>query len=833
MVQTNAGAHKTTRFGDQRLTLPERFIPSGIRSLFSGNGGSPEEPTEEESQAPPISTQIKLSDKELERIRLRIDADYQDALDAHQIRLHKCADQEENWRMKVGIPGGEQGESNFRVPIVTALLFAKHAREIDAMFGPKASVSAVPRGPSDTKASKRISIAMSWQFFENMKCIKPIALWALRRLKHGRSFAFVPWETKFYSKYANGQTERVKYQSSPMIYPLGNDEIMLPPDVEGIDTVQDARWVMRKYKTSPTEMLLKDNVPGGEQNPEGDWYQGIAENFEKILAHGRKGIDRFMGSSEDQSKVVADRDEGVMRDMTAGVQEYIEVEEYHIRWRMEVDEEQPGEESTQSPLQGSEALAAEAETVGEMEEGTSGQTEESASSLRPTTFRDEHGVLREKLETQLIIRYIRDLSLICGVQRNAELYPDTPTKIPILDMALLNDGQFWNQGLIELTEEIEVEMSILANKLIEAVGMSIAPPIFVEPTVGENFMNRKYGAYDLIPTANAAGVKQMNISPQTEPFAQLWLLFQQVYEQLTGLSQGVFGRAMDQPNAPRTLGGQRLVAAAGDVRLALDMRMLSEDLKKLLDWVWDLWRMMGDEQEFYRVAEGDAPKGLFEHGDVKDGFAKINAKERQAAYDFSFEFADDMQLREGKKQEMLLIVQALAAMPLFMQNPAAQYRLALALCEVFNIDFSEIMEEPPPLFNPRQSSLEWTMLLQGEDITIHPNDNDQEHITDFENRLVAMAKAPIEDQDWDAMQAAMQHIEDHKQQMVSKQQAQEVMQGLQGLVQTAANALGVKPGGQQGQNPMAQLMGGGAQPPQQPQLQAPAGGMQMGAQPQI
>jgi hypothetical protein len=226
--------------------------------------------------------------------------------------------------------------------------------------------------------------------------------------------------------------------------------------------------------------------------------------------------------------------------------------------------------------------------------------------------------------------------------------------------------------------------------------------------------------------------------------------------------------------------------------------------------------MMGDEQEFYRVAEGDAPKGLFEHGDVKEGFAAITAKEREASFDFSFEFADDMQIREGKKQEILLVMQTLAQLPVIQTNPAAQYRLAVIFCEIFNIDFTEVMEEPPPLFNPRLPSLEWTLLLQGEDITIHPNDDDQAHITDHENRLVAMMKAQPEDQDWDAVQAMMQHIEDHKQQMLAKQQAQEVMQGLQALVQTAQNGL-TNPQIDPAQAQLGAMLQGGMQGGQQPQ----------------
>lgn len=785
------------------MSLAERFIPASIRGMFGG-GGAPEEVGQPEP--PPLSTQLDIDKDELERIRLRIDSDYELALDDHNIRLRRCAQQEELWRKKPGMPGGETGESNFRVPICTALIFAKHAREIDAMFGPKASVSATPRGPSDTKSAKKVSIAMSWQVFDNMKCIKPVALWALRRLKHGRSFAFMPWESRFYTKYINGERTRVKYQSSPMIYPLGNDEIMLPADVEGCDTVQDARWVMRRYKTTPTEMLQRESVPGQPQNEEGDWYQGITDNFDRIVRLGREGIHRYQMSNEDQSKVVADRDEGVMRDMSSSVREYVIVEEHYIRWRMEAG-------GTGSDNNDDELLESAEPT--EIDMGEEGATE---PALAPGTFKDEQGVIREMLETDLVVRYIRDLHLIVGIQRLAELYPDTPNKRPILEMSLLNDGQYWCQGLIELTEEIEQEMSILANKLIEAVGMSIAPPIFVEPTVGENFMNRKYGPYDLIPTANAAGVQQMRINPQIESFAQLWLLFQQIYEQVTGISQGVFGRAMDQPNAPRTLGGQRLVAAAGDVRLALDMRMLAEDLTRVLEWIWDLWRMMGSEQEFYRVAEGDAPRGTFVAGDVTEGFAALSAKEREASYDFSFQLADDMQLREGKKQEILLVMQVLAGLPIIATNPAAQYRLAVEFCEVFNIDFTEIMDEPPPLFSPRLPSLEWTLLLQGEDIQVHPADDDAAHIEDHENRVTAMSMAPVEDQDWDAILAMREHVIQQRQQLLAKQQAQEVMAGLQQMIAMAGGALPGQDGGDQGQqqglppgNPLTQGMQGAGQ----------------------
>src|SRR5262249_23539638 len=128
--------------------------------------------------------------------------------------------------------------------------------------------------------------------------------------------------------------------SGPVVEPLENDDIMLPPDVEGFDSVDTARWVMRRYRTTPNDMLLRDNAPGQEQRGEADWYQGIAENRAKNVKFVRKGVRR--DSDKDQSKLERDAAEGVQRDMSASVAllEDIEVEEWYIRWRMAVEDDQ-------------------------------------------------------------------------------------------------------------------------------------------------------------------------------------------------------------------------------------------------------------------------------------------------------------------------------------------------------------------------------------------------------------------------------------------------------------------------------------------------------------
>lgn len=757
-----------------------------------------------EAERAPVTTHIKLSEAEDKRIVARLDQNYGSSINDHEERLARCREQTKQWREKAGLPGGEEGKSNFRVPITLALCFAKHAREVDALFGPNAGVGAQERGPSDRVTAQRVSIFMKWAVFEQMRALQPIALWALRRLQHGRSFAYVPWRKKTYSKYAKGKSERVVYAEGPEIIPLDNDEIMLPANLQGGASVQTTEWVFRIYDTTPAQMLV--------DAAENDSYDQdiLDENWEKIVRYARQQPTR--DDQKDGSKIESEKAEGVERESSSGIVETLRVHECYLRWRMPAEEDRSNRHR----------LAFNSET-GEYED--EGETDTDERTLRdrggndfdtarvrdPNTFRDLDNVMREKVQTDLIIRYIPGMKLIVGVQRGDEIYADTPIKRPIMEMALLNDGQYWCMGLIELSEEIEKEMTVLANRTIEAALFSIGPPIFYGPGVGEKFANRKYEPFDLIACVDPTQVKQLQISPNLEPFAQLWLMFQSIYEQLTGITNLAMGRGMDQPNAPRTLGGQRLVMGAGDVRLALDMRMLAEDLRRFLDWVWSLWTMFGSEETFFRVAEGDMTKGIFEHTEMTGDWAPLGQREREGHYDFTMEFADDMQIREGKKQEMIGLAQVLLSIPMVQQDPVAQYRIGQMVCEVFGRDFSEMASQPPPADMPKTPEQEMTMALEGQEIHVHPLDNDASHVADHESRITKMMNAPPEEQDHDALLAMAGHIQEHEDAIIQKRQAQVLVDSLQGMMAAAQSgvqgAMGATPG--QGQNPLQAMLGGG------------------------
>jgi hypothetical protein len=74
------------------------------------------------------------------------------------------------------------------------------------------------------------------------------------------------------------------------------------------------------------------------------------------------------------------------------------------------------------------------------------------------------------------------------------------------------------------------------------------------------------------------------------------------------------------------------------------------------------------------------------------------------------------------------------------------------------------MEQPR---NPRE---EWTLALQGEEIFVHPQDHDDLHLRDHIRR-VAEEKQRGEKADLNAVDAMLNHIEEHQ-----EQKAQKIMQ---------------------------------------------------------
>lgn len=772
-------------------------------------------PPEQEPQEPdrdPNATQLDWPEEERERIMRHVRENYLLANDENNRRLRNCREQEELWRKNVGLSGGEQGKSNYPTKLITTLLLSKHAREQEALFGGGASISTKPRGPSDPEHAQRVGVAMTWMLFEQMKAMKPISVWTLNRLKFGRAFAFVPHRTRSYSRFVNGKQERVKYKSGPEVIPLDPDETIFPAEVPTGGKVEGFSWMIREIKSISPAELLRDQQESG-------LYFGIDKNWEQILKLAAQGIKR--DPSTDQVQIEKDWAQAIARDGAASIRNSIRVWEWYGRWRpmadlgrregipSEMTEEEQLEQAGRPETQG--AAASDSATSSPEGSWNSPYSDSSAG-----TYVDSQGIRRQMEEIDIVVRIIPEIGggLIVGIQRLDELFPDTPRKWPILELSLLSDV-YWCMGIVEMAKEIEEELNVLINLLIESGEFGVKPVVFYEPAMAGSFENFKYEPGMAIPKATGSKVDVVNVTANPQLALVLLNFFKEQYGDLLGITADNLGRSYSEPNAGKTLGQQRLRMGAADTRLALDMKNLSEDLKEFLEWVWSLWTMFGTEDQYFRVAEGKS-QGLFQPDQIVNGFARISPQEREGFYDFTMEFADDVQAKEGKKQEALALMQAAMMTLLVQQDPVAQYRMLVDVFRAFGQDFTKYSKEPPPMFTPRTPEQEWTMALEGQDIHVHPADNDAEHEQDHELRIVSEQSKPPEAQDQEAIARMMDHTIAHRQQAIWKAQ----MQAIQGMIsQAVGSAMGApgQPGAAQGgggmvgQNPLATMMGGGGQ----------------------
>src|SRR6185436_8211628 len=418
---------------------------------------------------PPMTTQIRLPKRELQRIQSQIESDKSAAESDHDVRMRRNRKRERMWRDKIGLLTSAPDESNFNTQVAASICMAKHAREIEAVFGGQAVIQAVPTAPSDKDSVDKVGVAMTWKVFESMDCERDIALLMLNRLKFGVAHAWVPWSVDRYSKFkrdpqtGQGAVERIVYREGPAVQVLDEDNILTPAE-PAAKNPDDFSWIIIRSFETPAKLL--------QDEQENDLYFGVQKNWDKILKASRQGIIR--DSTSDQVAEERDKAEGVQRDSASSTREGLEVWRWFAKWRLPVegmDEGASGDED----LMDDDNLA-----PSRIKYQTDGDSISDEPEIIPGAFKDHDGTWREMEETDIEIAYLPALGRdgIIGAQRLDEKYPDSPKKRPILRFALIHDGSYYPPGIMELIEEVQAEINALVNRTIEAVDMAIGPPIF-------------------------------------------------------------------------------------------------------------------------------------------------------------------------------------------------------------------------------------------------------------------------------------------------------------------------------------------------------------------
>jgi hypothetical protein len=683
-----------------------------------------------------FAPQLDLPRPEIDRLEQRIDEDYTDALADHEARMRRFIRYYSRWRNLPDVqPLGQENKNNFRVPLLTWQTYGKWAKEIDSLFGEDAEIVAAGVGPSDARRVRKVAKFMQWRLFDSMRVLKPATLFSFRKILFGRSHAFMPWDTrKFRVPMDDGTwTDHVAYDG-PGFHPLWPDDILVP--AEDVDSIQRFSFVIRKFRMTP-DALLHGQDEGHYRN-----LDGI---YEDLVNFAENGGER--DEEADYTKWVADEAEGVVRDSLSS-RGSLRVWAWYGRWRK-----------------------------------LKGRRDARIDNLQG----------RERYESDLLVHYLPDLQRVIGVQDLAEMYPTSEHRRPFVESALTVDGSYWGPSFGELLERLEEEMS-RAHQLGDKAGaMSVGPVIFYRPDSGFDPENFVYEPFTTVAVENPQGINVV----QTKADLNYPILVQQEMgahaERCTGQTDQNLGRQSDRPNAPRTARQFIGLIEEGNVRASIDVKVLREDWREILDWGWQLETMYGSPQQFFRVTEEEA-RGLFQ---VSQGGAFLTSAERSGTFDFQLKLASSAQSREVEKERTLQLYQADMANPLINTNPRALWIVTRKVHEALgDPEFYLTIPEPAQLELPRKPAAEWIAILQGEEVFCHPEDIDEQHLRNHYKHLQEHKALPPDQQDAQAVARLAEHVAAHHQQMAQKKLMAALTNQLIGnMAQNIGTGKGLQPGG--------------------------------------
>lgn len=709
----------------------------------------------------PASFQIKLPPAEASRLALRVAEDYRTDIIDHTSRMEKCRRYYQAFRRRVDPPApGDEQKSNFRVPLTQWQVFIEWAEQMSALFGDDAQIVGKPVGPDDQTQSAKVSTYMTWRMFTSMKITSNLAMFIFRKILFGKSFAYRPWVVKKFDALEGGQVKDQVYYEGPDFVPLWPDDLICPS--EDVQTIQEFSHVIRRYRATPDQLLRGD----------GTLYQGIRQNFDKIVGAGQRQQREVIG---EEVKTENDLDDGVLYTHAQSAGDSLVVHEWHGRWR---------------PL-------------------LKGKKDGDLYDFKA----------RSMYEQDLVVRTLPELGdMLIGCQDLLALYPKMQNRRPFSEASSYKIGTYWPPGLGEMLDDIEEEVSSNHNLFTDAQQLSVWPLIFYSPSSGWDPKATKYGPGMAIPTEQPDKVHVVNVRPDLQGCVLKEQGTLAYAERVTGNSDSSLGRSSDRPNAPRTATGQLALIQQGNIRADLDMRFLREDVAAIARDIWELDQQFCDEKVFFRVTGEDAD-GLF---DTIRGGAYMTPDEFGSQYDFDIEFATNVWSRETEKQKALELYQLDLGNPLIVQNPTALWLITNRMHKAMgDADFASIVPQPPEADMPKNPTKEWSMMLQGQEL--HPNvqDNDDFHLQDHQRRLIdyVQSKGKSANYDEGAVKMMIDHIQEHKHQRASKMMQQMMMQQLIRSVtpqQQQGGGFSGQPGGS-GADIAALIgqMGGGQQQPVQ------------------
>lgn len=657
---------------------------------------------------------IELPANEQETLMTRIEQDFELAKAAHLRWATRCAGWMQKWENRVDTPpAGSEHKPNHTVPLLQWMVFNKLARDLQALLGDDAEITAKPTGPSDRAIVEKVGRWMTSRLFDQMEILNPLAEFDFRRVLNGWSCAYRPWYKRKFDTFVNGKRKEVVDYEGPGFFPCEPDHIVTPPE-RGVQSIQDFSFVVRRVRVTVDDL----------QRGAGSLYydECATPEFVKDALHWAQ-----QGASNDYTMTGSnpvleerERSEGVDYDSHMLGRRSIWLWEWYGKWRP-LKRKSAGDQAAEDDID-----------------------------------------RREIMESDWVVQFIPGMRKIVGCRDLLELYPKMRRRRPFVESTLIKDGTYRPKGFGALLEDLEDDATHNSRLWTHAGELAVAPIIFFRPGSGMKPGTIKFEPGIGYPTDDPASVNVVKLNPSVDYGIAKQQDILSMAERITGITDQSLGRAVDRPNAPRTATGQLALIEEGNIRAYLDSTILREDMERIIGDIWDLDCAFVDKDSpglFFRVTE-EQSNGLF---DVRRGGAMMTPDEFGGRYDFRLKFAVTVWARQSKKAEAMAFYQAAMANPLVQQNPNGMWQLLNMLGKVFSIDFQDVIPKPPEIDRPKTPDEEWTEMLEGQLVMVNPMDDDQAHIQAHTQQLEDQRKDP--NRDAQAISFGVKHVLDHQQQM--------------------------------------------------------------------
>lgn len=662
----------------------------------------------------PDSLQIRVSDEEKQRLIQRIENDFHSASQATGRWQERCRSWMQKWENRVSPAGiGDETKPNHTIPLVQWQCFQKLARDMQSILGDDAEITARAVGPSDAAKVRKVGRYMTARVFDQMEITNPLITFEFRRILFGHSVAHRPWYRREFDVLDDyGMPRRVWDYEGPGFFPLEPDDFVVPAE-RGVCDLQEFSWVGHRCRETVDELRRKD----------GTEYQGTSdpEFVRRAMEFARTSGTLSDWSLLNQNLVREERErsEGIDYDNPDQGGRGLWIWWWYGYWR-------PSRRAGRAP---------------------------------------EFDDLERSLpyEADWRVGYIPGMREIVCIQDLLQLYPRMRRRRPFVESTLIKDGTYRPKGFGALLEDLEDDATQTSRLFAAAGELSVWPIIFFQPGSGfdpKAFTVEPGKAY---PTQDPNGVRVINIAPNL----QFGLMRQQDIlshaERVTGITDQSMGRASGRPNEPRTATGQIALLQSGNVRAWLDAAVLREDTERIIQDFWEMEVSLGHEETFFRVTEQEAG-GLFE---VKQGGAVMTPEEFAGRMDFKLKFATTVYAKEAKKAQALAFYQVSTANPIVATNPAALWSSLYRLAQEFGVDdFEAIVPKPPEVDLPLNPNQEWSKMLEGEEVEVHPQDHDEMHIAQHAKQIDQERQA--REPDVQAVNLGIRHLMKHKEQQRTK-----------------------------------------------------------------